>query len=112
MREEFLAIYECNIDREIVPLPRNKLELLETMGARGLRWGIVTNKAERLARLLLEKLKMGVLAPAASSAATRTPNPKPHPEPCLRRPRARRRRVNAFTWATTCATCRPDMPQE
>lgn len=81
MREEFLAIYECNIDRESRLFPGTS-ELLETMEARGLRWGIVTNKAERLARLLLEKLKMASRA-CCIIGGDSTTHLKPHPEPLL-----------------------------
>jgi N-acetyl-D-muramate 6-phosphate phosphatase len=81
MREEFLAIYECNIDRESHLFPGTS-ELLETMEARGLRWGIVTNKAERLARLLLEKLQMASRA-CCIIGGDSTPHLKPHPEPLL-----------------------------
>lgn len=79
MREEFLAIYERNICRETRLFPGTG-ELLEALEARGLRWGIVTNKAERLARLLLDRLRV---APSCIIGGDSTANIKPHPDPLL-----------------------------
>ena len=81
MREEFLAIYERNICRETRLFPGTP-ELLEALEGRGLRWGIVTNKAERLARLLLGLLQMAARA-ACIIGGDSTPNIKPHPDPLL-----------------------------
>lgn len=79
MREEFLAIYESNIARETCLFP-GTAGLLDAIEARGLAWGIVTNKAEHLARLLLGKL--GVIARAGCViGGDSTPHLKPHPEP-------------------------------
>ena len=81
MREEFLSLYERNICRETRLFP-GTAELVDTIIGRGLSWGIVTNKAERLARLLLGKL--GV-TPSVSCiiGGDSTPNLKPHPGPLL-----------------------------
>ncbi len=81
MREEFLALYERNICRETQLFPGISA-LLETIEQRGRRWGIVTNKAERLARLLLEKLGMSRRA-ACIIGGDSTPHVKPHPAPLL-----------------------------
>jgi phosphoglycolate phosphatase len=81
MREEFLALYERDICRETRLFPGTP-ELLETIEQRGLRWGIVTNKAERLARVLLGKLDMSPRA-ACIIGGDSTPNIKPHPAPLL-----------------------------
>jgi phosphoglycolate phosphatase len=81
MREEFLAIYERSIDRESRLFP-GMSALLETMESRGLRWGIVTNKAERLARLLLGSLEMATRA-CCIIGGDSTAYLKPHPEPLL-----------------------------
>jgi len=79
LREEFLAIYESNIARDTRLFP-GTAGLLDAIEARGLAWGIVTNKAERLARLLLGKL--GVIARAGCViGGDSTPHLKPHPEP-------------------------------
>jgi 2-phosphoglycolate phosphatase len=81
MREEFLALYERDICRETRLFPGIG-ELLDAIEGRGLRWGIVTNKAERLARLLLEELGMSARA-ACIIGGDSTPNLKPHPGPLL-----------------------------
>jgi phosphoglycolate phosphatase len=81
MREEFLALYERDICRRTRLFPGTS-ELLDTIEQRGLHWGIVTNKAERLARLLLAEL--GVAARAACIVGgDSTPHLKPHPGPLL-----------------------------
>jgi len=79
MREEFLLLYERNICRETRLFP-GIAELLDTLDARGLRWGIVTNKAERLARLLLDQLHMTSRATCIIGGDS-TPHFKPHPAP-------------------------------
>src|SRR5215510_7799633 len=53
MRAEFLEIYERNILRDTCLFPGTEA-LLTALEARGITWGIVTNKAERLARLLFD----------------------------------------------------------
>ncbi len=81
MREEFLRLYESNICRESRLFP-GMAELLDAIEKRGLRWGVVTNKAERLARLLLEAL--GIFSRAACIVGgDTTPHLKPHPDPLL-----------------------------
>ena len=81
MREEFLLLYEKNICRKTRLFP-GIAELLDALETRGLRWGVVTNKAERLARLLLDELHM---TPRASCiiGGDSTANFKPHPDPLL-----------------------------
>jgi len=81
MRAEFLAIYESNILRDTCLFP-GTAELLDTVEARGMVWGIVTNKAERLARLLLGRLGMTARARCIIGGDS-TPHLKPHPEPLL-----------------------------
>lgn len=81
MREEFLLLYETNICRETRLFP-GIAELLDTLEARGLHWGIVTNKAERLARLLLDKLRM-ISRAACIIGGDSTPHFKPHPAPLI-----------------------------
>lgn len=79
MREEFLQLYEKNIFRE-TRLFSGIAELLDAIESRALSWGIVTNKAERLARLLLDEMRMtsrsGCIIGGDSTSHT-----KPHPAP-------------------------------
>jgi len=81
MREEFLRLYESNICRESRLFP-GMSELLDAIEKRGLRWGVVTNKAERLARLLLEALGISSRAACIVGGDT-TPHLNPHPDPLL-----------------------------
>jgi phosphoglycolate phosphatase len=81
MREEFLALYERGICRDTRLFP-GTAELLDAIEGRGLRWGIVTNKAERLARLLLAELQVSARA-ACIIGGDSTPSLKPHPAPLL-----------------------------
>lgn len=81
LREEFLRFYEevlCLETRLFPGIP----ELLQQLEARGLRWGIVTNKPERYTRPLLAAL--GVVQRAGCIVSGDTcPHPKPHPAPLL-----------------------------
>jgi phosphoglycolate phosphatase len=79
MREEFLRLYEGNIYRE-TRLFAGVPELLDALEARKLAWGIVTNKAERLARLLIGMLGMAKRASCIIGGDS-TPHFKPHPDP-------------------------------
>ena len=81
MREEFLVLYERDICRRTRLFPGTS-DLLDTIEQRGLRWGIVTNKAERLARLLLGRLGVSPRA-ACIIGGDSTPHLKPHPAPLL-----------------------------
>lgn len=78
---EFLAVYADAVAAHSRLFP-GVAELLEAIEARGLPWGIVTNKAEGLARLLCEALgllpRCGVLIGGDS-----LPERKPHPLPLL-----------------------------
>lgn len=57
-------------------------KVLEALASRGLRWGIVTNKLERFARPLVERLDpQGVCACVVGGDGA--PHPKPHPAPLL-----------------------------
>jgi len=81
LREEFLHIYERNICRES-RLFEGMAQLLDTIEARGVRWGIVTNKTERLARVLIDQLGIASRAACLVGGDT-TPHLKPHPAPLL-----------------------------
>jgi N-acetyl-D-muramate 6-phosphate phosphatase len=81
MRDEFLDIYERNLSRNTRLFP-GVSALLEQVERRGLRWGIVTNKAERFTFPLLRALTLVDRAACVICGDT-TPNPKPHPAPLL-----------------------------
>ncbi|HYR34046.1 MAG TPA: HAD-IIIA family hydrolase [Burkholderiales bacterium] len=79
MRDEFLDRYAralC-VDTRLFPgMP----EVIDELGARGIAWGIVTNKATRFTERLVRDL--GV-APACVVCGDSTPHLKPHPAPLL-----------------------------
>jgi 2-phosphoglycolate phosphatase len=81
MREEFLANYEADLCIETTLFPGIDV-LLDELDARGVRWGIVTNKATRLTEPLVELLGLDLRAGCVVSGDT-TPHPKPHPAPLL-----------------------------
>jgi 2-phosphoglycolate phosphatase len=57
-------------------------ELLDGLDARGIHWGIVTNKQERYTLPLVERLGLTPRAGCVVSGDS-TPRPKPHPDPLL-----------------------------
>jgi 2-phosphoglycolate phosphatase len=79
MRDEFLALYEQNLCRDTRLFPGIP-ELLDGIEGRGLAWGIVTNKATRFTRPLLELLGITPRAGCVVCGDT-TPHTKPHPAP-------------------------------
>src|SRR5512139_3113289 len=81
LREAFLAHYERQIcvDTRLFP---GLLDLLSTIEARRLRWGIVTNKSTRLTQLLVRELGLDARAACVVCGDT-TPHLKPHPAPLL-----------------------------
>jgi phosphoglycolate phosphatase len=81
MRDEFLRVYEENIYRESRLFP-GMPEFLEALEARKLSWGIVTNKAEHLARRLLGEMGLAPRAACIIGGDT-TPRLKPHPDSLL-----------------------------
>ena len=86
LRDEFLQRYEQNLCRHTQLFP-GVAELIDAIEARQLRWGIVTNKAERYARPLLDLLQVGTRAACIIGGDT-TGKIKPHPEPLLAASRA------------------------
>jgi len=81
MRDEFLQIYEANLCCDTVLFP-GMAELVDRLEADGLRWGIVTNKAERFALPLMRQLGYGARAACIIGGDT-TGHMKPHPAPLL-----------------------------
>ena len=81
LRREFLDLYEANLCRETTLFP-GMAEALDALEARRARWGIVTNKSERLARQLIALLGYGARAACVVGGDT-TGKLKPHPDSLL-----------------------------
>ena len=79
LREAFLEYYRDRTCVETTLFP-GIAELLEAIAARGLAWGIVTNKATRFTDRIVSKLS---LRPDCVSCGDTTPHLKPHPAPLL-----------------------------
>ncbi|SIT40226.1 Phosphoglycolate phosphatase 2 [Paraburkholderia ribeironis] len=81
MRDEFLANYEADLCIETTLFPGIP-EVLDELDARGVRWGIVTNKVTRLTEPLVAQLGLEERARCVVSGDT-TAHSKPHPAPLL-----------------------------
>jgi N-acetyl-D-muramate 6-phosphate phosphatase len=81
LRAEFLQLYADNICRHSRPFP-GILELLAELEARGLKWGVVTNKPAAFTEPLMSILDLAERAACIVSGDT-CPQPKPHPAPML-----------------------------
>lgn len=81
LRSAFLAHYERCL-AETTRLYDGVAELLDAIEARGLAWGIVTNKHARFTGPVVAALALATRAGVVVSGDT-TPNPKPHPAPLL-----------------------------
>lgn len=81
MRDEFLDLYERNVSRSSALFP-GVASVLDQLDARGVSWGIVTNKAERFTFPLLRALRLLDRAACVVCGDT-TPYAKPHPAPLL-----------------------------
>jgi len=81
MREEFLSIYENNLCRDTVLFP-GMARLIDSLENQGIVWGIVTNKAERFAKPLIEQLGYAARTACIIGGDT-TGHLKPHPAPLL-----------------------------
>lgn len=77
--EAFIAIYEAGISTETVPFDGIKT-VLQTLDEKQLPWGIVTNKAERLAKKVITELGL-IENCACVIGGDTTPYNKPAPEP-------------------------------
>jgi len=81
LRQRLLALYRANISTHTRPFP-GMTEVLDTLEARGLNWGVVTNKPGWLTHPLLSDL--GLLQRAACVVSGDTlAQCKPHPAPML-----------------------------
>lgn len=81
LRERLLSLYARDLCRETRLFP-GVAELLATLHARGISWGIVTNKPAFLTEPLLVQLNLRH-PPACIVSGDTTRNRKPHPEPML-----------------------------
>ncbi|TCW87575.1 phosphoglycolate phosphatase [Burkholderia sp. SRS-46] len=81
MRDEFLTNYATDLCVHTTLFPGIGM-LLDELDARGVRWGIVTNKAMHLTEPLVGLLGLGPRAACVVGGDT-TPHPKPHPAPLL-----------------------------
>lgn len=81
MRDEFLRIYEDNLCCETTLFP-GMAELVDRLEQRNVIWGIVTNKAERFAKPLMQQLGYAARAACIIGGDT-TAHMKPHPAPLL-----------------------------
>jgi phosphoglycolate phosphatase len=80
-RDEFLHNYEQGMTERTHAF-EGVAELLEALQARGVPWGIVTNKMERFTLPLVRLLPVLSGARVVVGGDT-TPHPKPHPAPLL-----------------------------
>lgn len=81
LREEFLELYAANLCRHSRPFD-GILDLLAALEARGLKWGVATNKPARFTEPLMSLLDLAERAACIVSGDT-CPQPKPHPAPML-----------------------------
>jgi phosphoglycolate phosphatase len=81
LKARFLDLYAERVCVETQLYP-GTVELLAMLEARALRWGVVTNKAERFTRPLLDALALMERAACVVGGDT-TARAKPHPDPLL-----------------------------
>jgi len=81
LRDEFLARYEQRMT-QLTHVFADMEPVLAELQARGVPWGIVTNKARRFTEPLVRSLGLDVSAATVVSGDT-TPYSKPHPAPLL-----------------------------
>ena len=81
MREEFFVNYENRLT-ELTSVFDGVEHLLQSLQARGLPWGIVTNKSARFTDPLVRATVLFASAGVVISGDT-TPHAKPHPAPLL-----------------------------
>jgi 2-phosphoglycolate phosphatase len=81
MREEFLELYGEELCRDTRLFPGME-ELLASLEARNIAWGVVTNKFERFARPIMKHLELAERAAVVVGGDT-CPRPKPFPDPLL-----------------------------
>ncbi len=82
MREEYLALYDQHLARDTALFP-GVAELLATLEARRIPWGIVTNKPQRFTVPVINALGLARRAACVVSGDS-VPRPKPHPDSLLK----------------------------
>lgn len=81
LRDEFLQRYEAAMNVHTCLFP-GVAEVLDALDAKAIRWGVISNKIERLVRPILASL--GVLERSICAiGGDTTAYAKPHPEPLL-----------------------------
>ena len=80
-RDRFLSLYAEGLGQHSAPYP-GMAALVHSLGQRGVAWGVVTNKLERFAAPLMERM---AFTPPAGVLITpdHVATPKPHPEAVL-----------------------------
>ena len=81
LKEEFLLNYEACMTERTYAFEGVE-ELIRQIDRAGLKWGVVTNKAERFALPLTRAMPLFATAATVVCGDT-TPHPKPHPAPLL-----------------------------
>ncbi len=79
MKEEFLSNYEVALDVHTKPF-EGVLDLLSALESKRLKWGVVTNKHERFAHRIVERMSW-LQSAATVVCGDTTPHAKPHPAP-------------------------------
>lgn len=79
MREEFFQNYERRMTQDTTVFD-GVSDMLASIVARQLHWGVVTNKSKRFTEPLSRQMALFASADAVVSGDT-TPHAKPHPEP-------------------------------
>jgi len=79
LRQQLLSRYEQSYTRFVKPFPGIP-ELLSALEAKGIAWGVVTNRPSQSTEAILTYLGLRQRAACVVSGDT-TPNPKPHPDP-------------------------------
>lgn len=84
LRQRLLELYRANISMHTRPFP-GMPEVLDTLEARGLGWGVVTNKPDWLTRPLLSDLgllRRATCVVSGDTLAERKPDPAPMLHAC------------------------------
>lgn len=81
LKGEFFVRYEACMTQRTQPFDE-VADLLSALSARGLAWGVVTNKMERFALPLTASMPLFASSSTVVGGDT-TPHPKPHPAPLL-----------------------------